>query len=79
VIPLTLGHIVLVYTAALVLGVLFLWLTASWGRRRRECRRLRRCVQCMFCGTIYEPASTAPLPECPQCARGNERVPPPAV
>jgi hypothetical protein len=76
VIPLSLGQIVFVYTAALVLGLLSLWLVASWGRRGRERRRLRRCVQCMFCGTIYEPAPTASLPACPQCARPNERTPP---
>jgi hypothetical protein len=78
-IPLSLGNLVLAYAAALVLGLFLLSLVGWLTRGNRERRRRRRCIQCMFCGTIYEPSGAASLPECPQCARVNEQTPPPAI
>ncbi|HEY8900910.1 MAG TPA: hypothetical protein VIM61_10910 [Chthoniobacterales bacterium] len=75
-IPLTLGQVVVVYTAGLVTFLLFLSLGRTLFRMRREARSRRRQIQCAICGTIYENSTEVALPECPNCAHPNERRPP---
>ncbi|MGH8045672.1 MAG: hypothetical protein ACREKL_00370 [Chthoniobacterales bacterium] len=78
-ISLSLGSLVGVYAAGLVLVGLLLWLCTGLARGSAERRRRRCCIQCMFCGAIYEATAAGPLHVCPQCTHPNERTPPPAV
>jgi hypothetical protein len=78
-ISLSLGNVVFAYVAALVVLLMILWLCGELVRGRREARQRRRCIQCAFCGALYENVTDAPLPACPQCAQPNERFSPPSV
>jgi rRNA maturation endonuclease Nob1 len=72
-IPLSLGHVVLVYAAGLVAALLLLWLCGGFARALGERRRRRHFIQCMHCGSLYENPTDEPQPACPQCAQANER------
>ena len=78
-ISLSLADLVLAYAGGLAVLVLLAWILRGYSRLRRESRRRRACIQCMFCGALYDNATSEPLPRCPQCAQPNERTPPSAV
>jgi hypothetical protein len=78
-ISLSLGNVLVAYAGGLIVLLLLVWLSGNFFRNRRESGKHKRLIHCMFCGTLYENSANDPLPHCPQCARPNERTPPPAV
>jgi hypothetical protein len=73
VIPTSLGLLVLIYTAGLLLAIFALWLVRGMWRRSARKRFRKGAIRCALCGTLYQDASDRPLPPCPQCKHPNER------
>jgi len=72
-IPTSLGLLVLIYTAGLLLAIFTLWLARGIWRRGARNRLRKGTIRCALCGTLYRDVTNQPLPPCPRCKHPNER------
>lgn len=72
-IPTSLGMLVFIYTAGLLLAIFALWLVRGMWRRGARKRLRKRAIRCALCGTLYQAPDDQALPPCPQCKHPNER------
>jgi len=68
----------LVFTGLLVFlaGIYFVWICYAIAGRIQEATRRRDCIRCRLCSYEFHRMLDSPLPRCPQCGTGNERVRP---
>jgi hypothetical protein len=72
-IPVTLGHLVVVCLGGMLAGIFGAWVLSEWRRQRRERLAFRDVLRCSSCGFEFEDHSADLLPRCARCGTLNER------